>query len=84
MNKKPKKERKFLGYVKNPFWCNKKEKVYKIVVHQTPKNGIFCHYFTSLEAENSSYDSHQEADLEEVLADWQDEIDEKGWQEIEI
>lgn len=82
MTKKRKKEQKFLGYIKNPFACNDREKVYKIMVHQTPKNGVFCYYFTSLEAENSSYDSHHDCDLEEVLFDWQNEIDERGWQEI--
>ncbi len=34
MTKKLKKEQKFLGYVKNPFACNDREKVYKIMVHQ--------------------------------------------------
>lgn len=79
---KKNKERKILGILKNPYQCNKKDSVYKIMVHQTARSGVFIYFFTSLEAEFSSFDASPNQSFEECIKDWDEEV--KEWIEIPI
>ena len=72
---------RMLGYLKDPYKCNKKDTIYKIVLHKT--NGeVFVYLYTSLNAVISSFDRWYQ-DEESALEDWQSEIDERGWISIE-
>lgn len=69
-------ERKFLAYLKPT-----DDNYPKIMVHET-QNGVYTYYFVSSEDNHGSYDSWSELPLEEVMQDWQNEVDERGWIEI--
>lgn len=69
------------GYLNTAIRVNKKELIYKIMIHETKKGGVFVYLYTSLTAENCSYDCHYET-LEDALEEWQEELDERGWIEI--
>ena len=68
---------RMLGYLKNPYKCNKKDTIYKIMLHKT-KSEVFVYLYTSLDAVQSSFDNWY-PDEESALEDWQSEIDERGW-----
>lgn len=68
---------RMLGYLKNPYQCNKKDTIYKVVLHKT-KEEVYVYLYTSLDAVFSSFDRWY-PDEESALEDWQDEIDERGW-----
>lgn len=68
---------RMLGYLKNTYKCNKKDTIYKIVLHKTERE-VYVYLYTSIDAVISSYD-HWYPDVESALEDWQSEIDEQGW-----
>ena len=68
---------RMLGYLKNPYKCNKKDTVYKIVLHKSKKD-VYVYLYTSLNAVFSSFDNWYE-DEESALEEWQSKIDERGW-----
>ena len=68
---------RMLGYLKNPYKCNKKDTIYKIVLHKTERE-VYVYLYTSLDAVISSFDGWYQ-DEEDALEVWQSEIDERGW-----
>ncbi|MDE7426166.1 MAG: hypothetical protein K2N51_21115 [Lachnospiraceae bacterium] len=70
------------GYVKEPFKANKKDTIYKIMIHEIKKHEVMVYLYTSKDAISCSFD-HYYPDIESALEDWQDEIDEQGWIHIE-
>ena len=73
--------RKF-AYLKVPQKCNKKDQIYKIMLYQTKKCGVFLFQYCSLDAIFCSFDAYYD-DLDELYEDWNDAIDERGWIEID-
>ena len=71
---------RMLGYLKKPYKCNKKDTIYKIVLHKTTRE-VYVYLYTSLDAVISSFD-YWYPDEESALDDWQSEIDERGWIQI--
>lgn len=70
------------GYLKEPFKTNKKDTIYKIMLHDMGKEGVYLYYYTSPDAVMCSFDSYYTV-LEDAFEDWTDELDEKGWIEID-
>ena len=71
-----------LAYLKNPYKCNNKDTVYKIVVYRKKREGVFLFYYCDINAVQASFDDYCFDDLEGVFEDWNDEIDERGWSDI--
>lgn len=67
--------------LKQPIKCNKKDCVYKIMLHET-KNEVFLYQYCSVNAVQCSFDIWY-PDVESVYEDWNDEIDENGWTNID-
>lgn len=73
-----------LAYLKEPYKCNRYgDTVYKIMVCQLKKSGVFLFYYCSQDAVQASFDEYCFDDIEGVLEDWNDEIDERGWIDID-
>lgn len=70
------------AYLKNPYKCNKKDTVYKIMIYTHCKKGTFVFLYCSREAVQCSFDLHYH-DLSDALEDWECDIDEEGWHEID-
>ena len=70
------------GYLKEPYKTNKKDTIYKIMIHQIRKQGVFVYLYTSPEAVFCSFDCHY-VDLEDALEDWGDAVDERGFIKID-
>ena len=66
------------GYLKNPYKTNKRDYIYKVMLHETKNSGTFAYLYTSRNAISCSFDHHY-ADFEFAREDWEDEIDEQGW-----
>ncbi|MBP1533733.1 MAG: hypothetical protein IK999_06355 [Ruminococcus sp.] len=69
------------AFLKNPMKCNKSDYIYKIMIYQTKKGGFFLFQYCSIDAIQCSFDQYYN-DLEDVYDDWNDEIDERGWIDI--
>ena len=69
------------AFLKNPMKCNKSDYIYKIMLYQTQNEGVFLFQYCSLDAIQCSFDQYYN-DLEDIYDDWNDEIDERGWIEI--
>ncbi len=67
------------GFLKNPSAANRQELVYKVMLHETRRQGTFAYLYTSPEALCSSFDLHY-AELEDALEDWAGEVE--GWTEL--
>lgn len=67
--------------LKEPIPCNKKDFIYKIMLYQTKKD-VYLFKYCSMDAVQCSYDAWY-PDVESVYEDWNDEIDERGWIDIE-
>lgn len=65
------------AFLKEPYKCNEKDFVYKIMLHET-KDGVFLYQYCSMDAVQCSFDGWY-PDVEAVYEDWNDEIDERGW-----
>ena len=70
------------AYLKKPFKCNKKDYIYKIMLYQTKRDGVFLFQYCSVDAIQCSFDQYYD-DIEDVYEDWDDEIDERGWIDID-
>ena len=70
------------GYLKNPYKTNKKDTIYKVMIHEIKKQGTFAYLYTSRDAVFGSFDHHY-PDLDNALENWDDEIDEQGWIKID-
>ena len=70
------------AFLKNPIKCNEKDYIYKIMLYKTKNDGIFLFQYCSINAIQCSFDQLYK-DLEDVYEDWNDEIDERGWINID-
>ena len=70
------------GFLKDPYMCNKKDTVYKVMLHEIEGVGVYAYMYTHKNAMFSSFDSFYET-LEDALGDWEEELDEQGWIEID-
>lgn len=70
------------AFLKQPVPCGPRDLIYKIMLYQTPKDGVFLFQYCSPDAVCCSYDQYYH-DAADVYADWNDEIDERGWIEID-
>ena len=69
------------AYLKEPQKADKRETVYKIMLHET-KEGLYLYEYPSLDAIQCSSDRCYDS-LEDLYSDWNDLIDERGWFEID-
>ena len=67
--------------LKEPIKCNQNDFIYKIMLYET-KNEVLLYQYCSLDAISCSYDTWY-PDVESVYEDWNDEIDEQGWFELD-
>lgn len=67
--------------LKEPIKCNNRDSIYKIMLHQT-KNEVFLYQYCSIDAIQCSFDTWY-PDVESVYEDWNGEIDEQGWIDID-
>lgn len=67
--------------LKKPIKCNDKDFIYKIMLYQTTKE-VFLFKYCSMDAIQCSFDAWY-PDVESVYEDWEDDIDERGWVEID-
>lgn len=70
------------GYLKQPCRANQHDFLYKVMLHETKKQGTYAYLYTSPDAVFCSFDYHY-ADLENALEDWACKIDAQGWTKIE-
>ncbi len=70
------------AYLKEPYLYNQKDMVYKIMVYKTKNTGVFVFLYCSKDAMQCSFDCYYD-ELSDALEDWQDQIDENGWHEID-
>lgn len=66
------------GYVKKPFKTNKKDTIYKIMIHEIKKQSVFVYLYTSMDAISCSYDYYY-PNIEAALEEWREKTDEQGW-----
>lgn len=66
------------GYLREPYPCNSTKTVYKVMIHEIDKVGVYTYYYTDRDAVFSSYDSFSE-DLETALEEFEGELDDRGW-----
>ena len=67
------------GFLKNPSAANQQELVYKVMLHETRRQGTFAYLYTSPEALFCSYDYHYSS-LEDALEDWEGDVE--RWVEL--
>lgn len=70
------------GYLKEPYQWNKNKTIYKVMIYETPGKGVYTYYYTDRNAIFCSYDSYS-GDLETAVEEFTDELDERGWIEID-
>lgn len=70
------------GFLKEPYLCNQYKTVYKVMIHEIPGTGVYTYYYTDRNAVFSSYDSYSE-DLETAVEEFDGELDERGWIEVD-
>lgn len=70
-----------LAYLKEPYKCNGKDLVYKIVIYSTEQE-TFVFLYTSPDAVQGSFDRWY-PDEQSALEDWEELIGEQGWQDID-
>lgn len=63
------------GYLKEPIPANRQEMIYKVMVHQIRKEGVFVYLYTNRDALFASYDCHY-SDLEDAREDWDRDVEE--------
>lgn len=70
------------GYLKEPYHTNKTDMIYKVMIHSMKKHGTMVYLYTSLDAAMCSFDVYY-PDVEAALEDWQEQIDDRGWIQID-
>jgi len=70
------------AYLKEPMKANKKDDIYKIMLYQTKKDGVYLFMYCSREAIHCSFDSWYET-IEDVYEDWSELIDDNNWIDID-
>ena len=56
--------------------------IYKIMLHETGREGVFAYLYTSPDSLFCSYDLHYET-LADALENWEDKITPEGWAELD-
>lgn len=69
------------AYLKKPVKCSSRDYIYKIMLYEY-KQGVYLFEYCSPDAVRCSYDQWY-ADVQDVYDDWNDEIDENGWIDID-
>lgn len=71
------------GYLKQPCKINDHDtdRIYKVMIHEG-KDGVFVYLYTSIDAVFCSND-HYYQDVADAREDWDSEIDERGWIQID-
>lgn len=69
------------AYLKEPYYTNDKDMVYKIMVHKM-KDCTLVYLYCSRDAIMSSFDLYY-CNLEDALEEWQEKIDAEGWHIIQ-
>ena len=69
------------AYLKSPIQCNKKDRIYKIMLY-TVNDGVYLFEYCSSDALMCSFDSFYE-DINDLYEVWNNEIDERGWIDID-
>ena len=67
------------GFLKTPYPANRRDTVYKVMLHETRQEGVFAYLYTSPGALFCSFDSHYST-LEDALEDWDGGVE--GWTEL--
>ena len=70
------------AYLKEPYICSKKDRAYKIMIYETANEGVYVFLYCSKDAIQCSFDAYYH-ELSDALEDWEDQIDENGWHEID-
>ncbi len=70
------------AYLKKPLQCNKKDSIYKIMLYQIEPEEIYLFEYCSLDAVQCSFDLYY-TDLNDLYDEWNDQIDERGWIDID-
>ena len=47
-----------MGTLRTPLPANRRELIYKVMLHETRRNGVFAYLYTSPDALRCSYDCH--------------------------
>ena len=68
------------AYLKKPYYTNKRDIVYKIMIHEQKKYTL-VYLYCARDAVRCSYDNYY-PDLESALEDWENEINAEGWQDF--
>lgn len=66
------------AYLKEPIKTNKKDYIYKIMLYQTKKDGVYLFMYCKKDAVQCSFDYWYKT-VEDVYEDWNDLVNEKGW-----
>lgn len=66
------------AYLKEPIKTNKKDYIYKIMLYQTKKDGVYLFMYCQKDAVQCSFDYWYKT-VEDVYEDWNDLVNEKGW-----
>jgi hypothetical protein len=66
------------AYLKEPIKTNKKDSIYKIMLYQTKKDGVYLFMYCQKDAVQCSFDYWYKT-VEDVYEDWNDLVNEKGW-----
>lgn len=69
-----------MGTLRTPLPANRRELIYKVMLHETRRNGVFAYLYTSPDALLCSYDCHY-PDLANAMEDWADEVE--RWDELD-
>ena len=72
------KDHSFCSDLKEPIKTNKKDYIYKIMLYQTKKDGVYLFMYCQKEAVQCSFDYWYKT-VEDVYEDWNDLVNEKGW-----
>ena len=72
------KDHSFCSDLKEPIKTNKKDYIYKIMLYQTKKDGVYLFMYCQNEAVQCSFDYWYKT-VEDVYEDWNDLVNEKGW-----
>lgn len=71
---------RMIGTLKTPLPANPREMIYKVMLHETRREGVFAYLYTRPGALFGSYDCHY-SDLADALEDWDGEVE--GWTELD-
>ncbi len=71
---------RLLGTLKTPCPANQRDLIYKVMLHETRREGVYAYLYLSPDALFCSYDYHY-PDLEDALENWAGEVE--HWTQID-